>query len=246
MFFFFTGRNPDQLRGALPCDVTTGGVPLDDAKDQTHGRAVGRCHPLARCQAEPEQAPEEEGERTLCSGETEGWDVQGWSACCVSGVTLVTFCSKIYTFQMTALLYLVYFVLCRCTRVNFNIDLYFDNNPNNKIKPFILTVSLSSICFKWMHFWLNILSSGRRIKFPSLFICLVNNSHSSPIIMSLHGDAKQMVPRNKKRSPFPPIFYSTYLFCFSLLKFNIFSWWLITEYFSLFRILTKPILCFMP
>lgn len=60
-----TGRNPDRLRGALSCDVATGGVPLDDAEDQTHGRAVGQCHPLACCQAEPNQAPEEEGEPTF-------------------------------------------------------------------------------------------------------------------------------------------------------------------------------------
>lgn len=55
------GRGPDQLRGALPCDVPTWGVPLDDVKDQTHGRAVGQRHPLAGCQAEPDQAPKKEG-----------------------------------------------------------------------------------------------------------------------------------------------------------------------------------------
>lgn len=55
------GGGPDQLWGALPCDVTTWGVPLDDAEDQTHGWAVGQCHPLTGCQAEPCQASEEEG-----------------------------------------------------------------------------------------------------------------------------------------------------------------------------------------
>lgn len=55
------GGDPDQLWGALPCDVTTWGVPLDDAEDQTHGWAVGQCHPLTGCQAEPCQASEEEG-----------------------------------------------------------------------------------------------------------------------------------------------------------------------------------------
>lgn len=58
---FHAGGDPDQFRGALPDDVTTGGVPLDDAEDQTHGRAVGQRHPLAGCKAEPGQAAEEEG-----------------------------------------------------------------------------------------------------------------------------------------------------------------------------------------
>lgn len=31
------GGDPHQFRGALPSDVTAGGVPLDDAEDQTHG-----------------------------------------------------------------------------------------------------------------------------------------------------------------------------------------------------------------
>lgn len=55
------GRDPDQFRGALPLDVTAGGVSLDDAEDQTHGRAVGQRHPLTGWQAEPDQAAEEEG-----------------------------------------------------------------------------------------------------------------------------------------------------------------------------------------
>lgn len=55
------GGDPDQLWGALPRDVTARGVPLDDAEDQTHGRAVGQRHPLAGRQAEPGQASEEEG-----------------------------------------------------------------------------------------------------------------------------------------------------------------------------------------
>lgn len=58
---FHAGGDPDQFRRALPDDVTTGGVPLDDAEDQTHGRAVGQRHPLAGCKAEPGQAAEEEG-----------------------------------------------------------------------------------------------------------------------------------------------------------------------------------------
>ena len=57
----FAGRVPNQLWGALPRDVTTRGVPLDDAEDQTHGWAVGQRHPLAGWQAEPGQGSEEEG-----------------------------------------------------------------------------------------------------------------------------------------------------------------------------------------
>lgn len=56
------GGDPDQLRGALPLHVTTGGVPLDDDENQTDGRAVGQRHPLPGRQAEPDQAAEEEGE----------------------------------------------------------------------------------------------------------------------------------------------------------------------------------------
>lgn len=61
------GGDPDQLRGPLPHDVAARGIPLDDAEDQAHGRAVGRRHPLLGRQAEPRQAAEEEG-RTHCLG----------------------------------------------------------------------------------------------------------------------------------------------------------------------------------
>lgn len=39
--FVVIGGDPDKFWWALPRDVPTRGVPLDDAKDQTHGRALG-------------------------------------------------------------------------------------------------------------------------------------------------------------------------------------------------------------
>lgn len=57
--------DPDQFWGALPGHVQAGRVPLDDAEDQAHGRAVGQRHPLAGRQAEPGQASEEEGKGFL-------------------------------------------------------------------------------------------------------------------------------------------------------------------------------------
>lgn len=59
------GRDPDQLRGPLPHDVAARGVPLDDAEDQAHGRAVGWRHPLTGRQAEPRQAAAEEGRHRI-------------------------------------------------------------------------------------------------------------------------------------------------------------------------------------
>ena len=63
--YLCAGGDPDQFWGALPLDVTTGRVSLDDAEDQTHGWAVGQRHPISGCQAEPGQAEEEEGGRGL-------------------------------------------------------------------------------------------------------------------------------------------------------------------------------------
>lgn len=60
----FAGGDPDQLCGALPLHVPTGGVSLDDDENQTHGWTVGQRHPLSGRQAEPDQAAKEEGELT--------------------------------------------------------------------------------------------------------------------------------------------------------------------------------------
>lgn len=126
------GGDPDQLWGALPCDVTTWGVPLDDAEDQTHGWAVGQRHPLTGCQTEPCQASEEEGEHIIhntsqCIGYRESkWDSlsvrQGSSTCCIRVAFCWHFGGKICcTSQITAHLFMfsplcVVLLILGCTR----------------------------------------------------------------------------------------------------------------------------------
>lgn len=70
---FCPDRDPHEFGGVVPRDVAARGVPLDDAADQAHGRAVGERRQLSRLQTEPRQTQAQKGEARLapCIGITE-------------------------------------------------------------------------------------------------------------------------------------------------------------------------------